>query len=88
MIALLPLWRFMAWIGVKWRRLKVGKKEGVVRWPDKSAAVGVGAGDWNNRIISAVAQIGLLALLTKYVIISMSNAPSGRKCPMVPGFPR
>jgi hypothetical protein len=43
MIAYLPLWRFMAWIGVTWRSLKVGKEEGEVRWQDKTGAVCVGA---------------------------------------------
>ena len=42
MITHLPFWRFVAWIGVMWIRLKVGKEEGVVRWQDKTGAVGVG----------------------------------------------
>jgi hypothetical protein len=76
MIAHLPLWRIMAWIGVTWSSLKVRKEEGEVRWPDKSTAVGVGAGDWNNAIFSAVAHSALLALQPVYPIISMKNAPS------------
>lgn len=78
MIGYLPLWRYMAWIGVPWRRLKVGKKERVVRWPDKSTAVGVGAGDWNNSIISAVAHNTLLAPQPVYPIISTQNAPPAK----------
>jgi hypothetical protein len=76
MIALLSLWRFMAWIGVSWRGLKAEREEGVGGWPDKSTAVGVGAGDWNNSIILAVAHSALLALKPVYPIISMQNAPS------------
>jgi len=76
MIGHLHLWRFMAWISVTWRSLKVRKEEGEVRWPDKSTAVGVGAGDWNNSIISAVAHSALLALQPVYPIISIQNAPS------------
>lgn len=76
MIGHLPLWRFMAWIGVTWGSLKVRKEEVLVRWPDKSTAVGVGVGDWNNSIISAVAHNALLALHPFYPIISMQNAPS------------
>lgn len=76
MIARLLLWRVAALIGVMWRRLRISEEEGVVRWPDKSTAVGVGAGDWKNSIISAVAQNALLALQAVYPIISMHNAPS------------
>ena len=64
------------------------KEEERLGWPDKGAAVGVGAGDWNNRIISAVSQIDLLALLAKYVMISMSNAPSAGKFPAAAAFPQ
>lgn len=42
MIALLLLWRFKAWIGVKWRMLKGRKVRGELRWQDKTGAVGVG----------------------------------------------
>lgn len=79
MIAHLPLWRFMAWIGVTWRRLKVGKEKGELRWPDKSTAVGVGAGDWNNSIISAVAHNALLAPHPFYPIISTQDAPPAKR---------
>lgn len=42
MIGHLHLWRIMAWIGVRWRSLKVRKEEGKVRWQDKTGAVCVG----------------------------------------------
>ena len=79
MIALLPLWRFMAWIGEGLcGRTAVGR-HGEGGWPDKSAAVGVGGGDCNKTIISAVAPNPLLALLPICAMVSMQNAPSAAK---------
>ena len=76
MIGPLQLWRVMAWIGAKWRSLRARKEEGSDGWPDKSPAVGVGVGDWNYVIISAVALNLLLALKLFYLMISTHNARS------------
>lgn len=76
MIALLPLWRVMAWIVGCWTALKVRQGGSERRWPDKSAAVGVGGGSWNNRIISAVAQTSLLALQSISAMFSKHIEPS------------
>jgi hypothetical protein len=78
-IALLLFWRVMAWIGVKKCGSLVTGGEGSGGWPDKSAAVGVGVGDWNKAIISAVAPPALLALSPFSVMFSMQNAPSAFK---------
>ena len=79
MIALLPLWRVRGWIGAVWRDLKVRKGGSEGGWPDKSAAVGVGGGDCNKTIISAVARNPLLAFLPICAMVSMQNAPSAAK---------
>jgi len=42
MIALLPLWRVAAWIGVMWEGLTVSAAEGKGGWQDKTGAVCVG----------------------------------------------
>ena len=77
MITLLSLWRVLGWIGAIWRDVKVRKGGRKRRWPDKSAAVVVGAGDWNKRIFCAVARLPLLALSSFFAVFSIPNAPSG-----------
>lgn len=76
MTARLTLRRVVAWFGVelceKWA-VKGGRSGG---WPDKSAAVGVGAGDWNKTIISAIARISLLAPQSISAMFSKKSAPS------------
>lgn len=79
MIALLSFWRVLGWIGAVWRDSKVRKGGSEGGWPDKSAAVGVGGGDCNKTIISAVARTPLLALLLISAMVSMQNAPSAAK---------
>lgn len=76
MICLWPLWRVMAWIGVRLRWLRAERTKGKGRWPDKSAAVGVGAGHWNNSAISAVALNPLLAHGNNFLMKSGQVAPS------------
>ena len=76
MIALLPLWRVRGWIGAVWRDLKVRKGGSEGGWPDKSAAVGVGGGDCNKTIFSAVARHSLLAPTSIPTMFSTMNAPS------------
>lgn len=76
MTALFALWRVAAWNSGRRRGLRWEGRKGVLRWPDKSAAVGVGAGDWNKAIIPAVALTGLLALLSISAMFSERNAPS------------
>jgi hypothetical protein len=68
--------RSLAWIDAGWRILAALKRGSGGGWPDKSAAVGVGGGDCNKTIISAVARNPLLALLLISAMISMENAPS------------
>lgn len=79
MIAHLSFWRVLAWIGVRKCGKLVAGGEGSGGWPDKSAAVGVGVGDWNKAIISAVAPPALLALSPFFVMFSMQNVPSAYK---------
>lgn len=70
MIGTLILRRIMAWIGAELCGRLIAEGEDSGRWPDKSAAVGVGVGDWNKAIISAVAPIALLALSTFSAMLS------------------
>ena len=71
--------RSLAWIGAGWKILAALKRGSEGGWPDKSAAVGVGGGDCNKTIISAVARNPLLALLPICAMVSMQNAPSAAK---------
>ena len=73
------LWRSLAWIAAGWRILTTLKGGSEGGWPDKSAAVGVGVGDCNTTIISAIARNPLLALLPISAMVSMQNAPSAAK---------
>jgi hypothetical protein len=66
----------MAWNGVWECRSWVAGWEDSGGWPDKSTAVGVGAGDWNKAIISAVAPNDLLAPQSISAMFSEQNAPS------------
>jgi len=61
MIALLPLWRVMAWVGDYWRRLKTEVRKEELRWQDKTGAVGVGGEVWISKLSSASHQITRLA---------------------------
>lgn len=79
MIDRLSFWRVMAWIGVRKCGRSAAGEEGSGGWPDKSAAVGLGVGDWNKAIISAVAPIALLAPSPFSAMFSTRNAPSACK---------
>ena len=68
--------RSLEWIGAGWRILTALKGGSEGGWPDKSAAVGVGGGDCNKTIISAVARHSLLALASIPAMFSTINAPS------------
>ena len=61
MIALLPLWRIMAWIGVGWADLKVRKGGSQRRWQDKTGAVCVGGVPTFSALLSASHTIARLA---------------------------
>lgn len=76
MNTLFALWRVKAWSGARRRGLRSEAKKGEGRWPDKSAAVGVGAGNWNNSEISAVVLSPLLAQGNNFLMKSMQIAPS------------
>lgn len=56
-------WRNIAWTVRVWSILQAEKKKEKLRWPDKSGAVGVGLGNWNKTIISAVTPPALLAII-------------------------
>ena len=79
MNVLLAFWRVVAWIGVKKCGMEAVGRAGSGGWPDKSAAVGVGVGDWNKALISAVAPPALLALSPFSVMFPTQNAPSACK---------
>ena len=51
-------------------------RESVSRLPDKSTAVGRGAGGWFNSIFSAVGHVAKLALSPKTPANPSTNAPS------------
>ena len=76
MIAIRSLWRVMAWNGVWKCGSWVAGGEGSGGWPDKRAAIGVGAGHWNNGVISAVSRVLLLAHGEFFLMKSMPIAPS------------
>jgi hypothetical protein len=76
MIALFALWRVAAWNSGRMRWLRSEERKGVLRWPDKSAAVGVGTGHWNDDVFSAVARKSLLAHGEFVPTKSMQIAPS------------
>ncbi|MEJ6012185.1 hypothetical protein [Novosphingobium aquae] len=78
-MARLTFWRVMAWIGVRKCEWAAVGGAGSGGWPDKSAAVGVGVGDWNKAIILAVAPTALLALSRYSAMLSTQNAPSAFK---------
>lgn len=79
MIAPFAHWRVMAWIGGwQWGGWVAGG-EVAGGWPDKSTAVGVGVGDWNKGIISAVAHNTLLAPHPFYPIVSTQDAPPAKR---------
>lgn len=76
MNALFALWRIKEWSGARTRGLRSEAKEGEGGWPDKRAAIGVGAGHWNNGVISAVSRVLLLAHGEFFLMKSMQIAPS------------
>ena len=78
MIAPLPLWRLMAWIGVMWRGLNDGNKERVVRWRDKTPAVGWGVCGWGSWENCADTKVALLAIFAENHAIPRRKAPSPR----------
>jgi len=76
MIALLPLWRVMAWIGDGWRDLRSEEREGRLRWQDKSSAVGWGAGICFYMSFTAISARTLLADIVEIGAVLPFPAPS------------
>jgi hypothetical protein len=76
MTSFLPFWRVLAYHIEEWSGSKAPKGYEDFRWPDKSAAVGVGGDASKCAGITAVASLNLLAAFRFYANFSMWFAPS------------